>query len=211
MRLKEEAQLTPEQNTQEEKDYLARKESITESLMLTLDLYMSQYNGIPTRINKRKTEMIVAIIVFTIITVVDSFLSFLLSTPEASVLGFAWEIWAACIFLYIASWKSGFKMVEKIFEFNIQNETLSFKKYKEKYNVYTLRDEQRYCKVKINETKTKISELSNMQYPTSLAVYADYSYVEKRADTYTFDWFHDNQVLCYIIMGVLFVVFILIN
>ncbi|MBQ4058127.1 MAG: hypothetical protein IJD40_04250 [Lachnospiraceae bacterium] len=208
MRLKEEAQLTPEQNTQEEKAYLARKESITESLTLTLDSYVSQFNNIPSRINKRKTEMIVAIIVFTIITVIDGFLTFLLSTPEGVVLVLAWEIWAACIFLYIASWKLGFKMVEKIFEFNIQNETLSFQKYKEKYNVYTLRDEQRYCKDKINETKTKISELSNLQYPASLAVYADYSYMEKRADTYTFDWFRDNQILCYIIMGVLFVIFI---
>lgn len=206
MRLKEEAQLTPEQNIQEEKAYLARKESITESLTLTLDLYMSQYNGIPSRIDKRKTEMIAAIIVFAILTAVDSFLTFLLSTPGGYLLSSAWEIWAVCIFLYIASWKSGFKMVEKIFEFNIQNETVSFQKYKEKYNVYTIRDEQRYCNNKINETKAKLSELSNLQYPASLTVYADYSYVEKRADTYTFDWFHDNQMLCYIIMGVIFVV-----
>lgn len=50
-------------------------------------------------------------------------------------------------------------------------------------------------------------DFSNVQYPASLTVYAEYSYVEKRADTYTFDLFRDNQLLCYIIMGVIFVVF----
>lgn len=205
MKLKEEVQLLPEKNIQEEEAYLAKKNSITQSLTLTLDTYKSQFGSIPTRIDKRKTEMLAAIIVFTIILVVDGFFTLLFKSPGGFILGSAWEIWAVCIFLYIALWKSGFKMVEKIFEFNIQNETLSFQKYKEKYNVYTLRDEQRYCKYKIDEIETKIFELSNMQYPTSLEPYAQYCYVEKRADTYTFDLFRNNQVLCYIIMGVLFV------
>lgn len=126
MRLKEEEQLTPEQNAQEEEAYLARKDSISESLTLTLEAYTNQFNNIPSRIDKRKTEMISAMVVFAILMAVDSFLTFLLSTPEGPILGSAWEIWAACIFLYIALWKSGFKMVEKIIEFNIQNETLSF-------------------------------------------------------------------------------------
>ena len=90
-------------------------------------------------------------------------------------------------------------MIEKIFKFNVNNETLAFMKYKAKRRIFTIKAEQRYYMEQISNLKNVLMEV---QAGLSVEVknsYKEVVYIERRAEYKIFTLFENNKIICNII------------
>lgn len=185
-----------EQPSEKEFEYI--KSSLQKDLTLVLVQYESQLASIPKRLQSRKNSMIAAILTFTFMVLVDLYFEFLLNLPGGSILAGTIEMWVAVIAVFIALWKSFFWMMDSIIEYNTQNETLRFLKFKHKYKVFTLRDEERFCKQKIDECREMMVDLKNTTSSDNLDAYQNHRYIDKRGYSMEFSFFQEHQIGCFI-------------
>ena len=118
----------------------------------------------------------------------------------------SWEIWVAVISLFIASCKSIFNLVEKIFEYNVHNETSAFIWYKNIETIFTLKDEKRFCLQQIERLENYSSEINEGCTEGDYKFYNSIEYIEKRADNNIFPYFRGNEVIIYVILVVIFLI-----
>lgn len=182
------------------------KKELTDKLNLILQEYQDQKRGVDAKLKKLHSDMYVAILVFIIVFLVDAFFSFLLKQSGSSVLAFAWEMWAACIALFIAMWKSGINMIKKIAEYHIHNETGFLNNRKVKPGIFTLKAEGRYCEKMEKETRRLLEGVPALSTEEFQTQYAELQYIEKRADAQVFGLFDQHEVLWYIVMAIVFII-----
>lgn len=192
--------------TQADSELKFAKRELLDKLFLLLEEYQNQKIGAGAKIKKLHSDMYVAIAAFIFIWLVDSFFTFLLKQPYGSLLAATWEMWVACITIYIAMWKSAMNMVKKIAEYHIHNESGFLKNHKLKHGIFTLRDEERFCENKEKETQALICEVRALTIEDSYHSYYELQYVDKRADTQVFGIFDKYGILWYILMGIIFLI-----
>ncbi len=184
------------------------KKEIRDKLNLILQEYQDQKRGVEVKLKKLHSDMYAAILFFVIVFLVDAFFSFLLKQPGSSLLAFTWEMWVACIALFIAMWKLGMNMIKKIAEYHIHNETGKFNHLKEKSGSFTLKAEGRFCEKMEKETRKLLDELFTMPAGDSYEKYAEIQYVEKRADEQVFEQYgflwYGAMVIIFILLYVVF-------
>lgn len=209
MKLKHESENeVPSADTQAEQQRL--HESVQTELMDKLDyigmLYQEQYAGIDKRLEKCKSDMWGAIALFLVIAVIDGILGIMISSPGGSILALATEIWMAAIVLLIALVKTARDMWVAVFSYCVQVEMPFTARYIRKYNIFTLKEEGRYCSRKTEEVALLKKKLQSMEPGMPYTEYMEYEYVEKRADTDVLDWFYNHRVLVIVIaVGILVV------
>lgn len=186
------------------------KKELSDKLGLILEEYQDQKQGVEAKIKKMHSDMYVAIVIFLAVFLIDAFFTFLLKQPGGSLLAFTWEMWVACVAVFIAMWKSGINMLKKIAEYHIHNETGVLRNYRIKHGVFTLKDEGRYCETKAKETQKLLAEVMALTKEDSYDSYYEIQYMEKRADTRVFGVFDDYAVLWYILMAVVFLIIFVI-
>lgn len=182
-----------------------KKKELCDKLNLILQEYQDQKRGVEIKLKKLHSDMYVAILFFVIVFMIDAFFSFLFKQPGAALLAFTWEMWVACIALFIAMWKAGMNMLKKIAEFHIHNETARFNRL-EKPGNFTLKAEGRFCEKMERETRKLLDELSTTSIEGSYEKYAEIQYIEKRADAEVFGLFDQYEILWYVAMAVIFII-----
>lgn len=182
------------------------KKELSDKLNLILQEYQDQKRGVEVKLKKLHSDMYVAILFFVIVFLVDAFFNFLLKQPGGSLLAYTWEMWVACIALFIALWKSGINMIKKIIEYHIHNETARFDRFREKAGNFTLKAEGRFCEIMEKETRKLLDELTTMSTEDSYEKYAEIQYIEKRADTQVLGMFDRYDFLWYGLMIIVFII-----
>lgn len=181
------------------------KKEFRDKLNLILQEYQDQRQGVKVKLEKLHSDMYIAILLFVFLLLVDGFFSFLLKQPGAALLAFAWEMWVACIALFIAMWKAGMNMIKKIAEYHIHNETGKFHNQKKQEN-FTLKAEGRFCEKMEKETRELLDELAAMPAGASLSKFDEVQYIERRADAEVFGLFDRYGILWYVVMAAIFIV-----
>ncbi len=182
------------------------KDTLHKELLLILDQYQTQLQHLPKRIEKRRDKMIACIITFIFMFLLDTYFTFLLNSPAGEVLSMSIEMFVASVTVFVLFWKSLFWMIDSIIEYKTQCELLDFSKYKLKYNVFTLRDEERYCQQKIADYRQLITDLINTSYPEELEIFRHHKYEDKRAYASECSFFQEHQIPCFIVICLTFVV-----
>ena len=181
---------------------LEEKKQARERLEFIKYQYEKQLQAAKEKLQQKQSDVWISILIFFVAIVIDSGFSIMLKQPAGALLAMAWEIWVASIALFVAVFKVLVHMIKKIMDYNIHNETPMFGWWQDKYDVITLKEEQRFCAWKINEIDKMSEEVNGMERERLLAV-MEYPYTEKRADTNVFFFFEQNKVLCNIVMIVL--------
>ncbi|MDE6026181.1 MAG: hypothetical protein K2G45_12115 [Lachnospiraceae bacterium] len=184
--------------TETKEEQQRQHEAVKTELMDKLDyiglLYREQHDGIDKRLEKCKSDMYWAIFLFLGVAVVDGFLAILLSAPGGSILGMAWEIWVAVVVLFIALIKTGKNMGAAIFTYWVQHEKRFMIRYIQKYNIFTIQEEKRYCSRKMKEVAELKKKLNDMEPGMKYTEFMDYEYIEKRADADVLDGFYNLRL-----------------
>ncbi len=175
---------------EEQRQHEALKAELMEKLDYISMLYQRQYDGIDKRIKKYKSDMYNAVLLFVIVATVDGILSAMLASPGGGILGMSIEIWVAAISLFIALIKTGKGMISAIFTYNVQIEKKSLLQYIRKYDIFTIEEERRYCCRKLDEVTDLKKKLKDLEQGMKYTEYADYEYIEKRADADVLDGFY---------------------
>lgn len=183
------------------------KGDIIARLEFILSEYRCQYDGIAIRTGKRKSEMLVSIVTFVSVFLLDGVLTIMIHMPEGSILALAWEIWAACVILFIALCKTAKNMILNIFSYCVHTERRGFMRYIRKYEIFTLEEEKRYCADKITELEQMIQEMHELESGKPDSKYMEYEYVEKRSDVHVLDFFDNNRAL--LIIGMIIAIIII--
>lgn len=171
--------------------------------------YEEQEKGTNIKLNHKRDEMYLSILIFGLISIAEFFFLSLKSKYSIFFPG-VWGIWIAFIVVGIAFIKSGIWMIEKIFEFNVNNETLAFMKYKVKRGIFTLKAEQRYCTEQISNLKNTLIEIQAGLSAEMLNQYKEVAYVERRAEYKVFTFFDENKII-FNILAILFVVILIVK
>lgn len=178
-------------------EFTYAREELLGKLDMILDEYLDQRKMIDGKLKRTRSDMYIAIAVFLLLVLVDTYFSVLLRLPGGFVMAFTWEMWAVSIFLTIALIKGFMNLITKIAECCIQNEWKLFEGYRIKRGIVTFKDEERYCSWRINETRSMQRQLRELGPEDSLAPFYDFQYIEKRADEHSFDLMERNAILCY--------------
>lgn len=198
-----------QKDTVESSFHDASKYPLINKINFVIYQYEEQEKGTNTRLNHKRNEMYLSILIFCLISIAESFFLSLKSEYSIFYPG-VWGIWIAFIVVGIAFIKSGIWMIEKIFEFNVNNETLAFMKYKAKRGIFTLKAEQRYCMEQISNLKNALIEIQAGLNAELLNQYKEVAYVERRAEYKVFTFFDENKIICNI-LAILFVVILIVK
>lgn len=200
--------LEPLETEEEESYFEAGKKELLERFQMQLQEYEDQRKGVDQKLKKVQSDMYMAIAVFIVVFLVDFYFGWLLKLPGAFILAFTWEMWVAVAALFFALWKTGMHMIKRIAEYNIHHENKLFEGYRKKFEIFTLKEEGRFCDQQKRKVQALIKEVENLETKESLNPYYEIQYVEKRADSQVFEWFETHAVLCYGIMAVLILLYL---
>ena len=181
--------------------YEASKYSNYDKYNFVIYQYEVQEKSIKERLNSKRNGMYLSIFLFMVAFVPEVFFLYLASEISIFYPG-AFGVCIAFMLVGIVFIKSIFRMIENIFEFHVNNETLAFMNYKEKKGIFTMKAEQRYCREQISNLKNAIMELEaglNTQYK-------EVKYIERRADQKAFTFFEDHKIISNIVI-ILFAIF----
>lgn len=171
-------------------------------LMNKIDFVVFQYEeqekGINIKLKNKRDEMIIAVIIFFVVFILEIIFLILKSKISIYFPG-VWGIWIGFIVTGITFVKKTFVMIEKVYEFNINNETPAFMKYVMNKGIFTLKAEQRYCKKQISDLNRMLMEIQKgipMEREISLD---EVDYVERRSEPKVFDFYERYKILVNII------------
>ena len=195
---------TEEEKTQinvlDDNFYEASKYSNYDKYNFVIYQYEVQEKSIKERLNSKRNGMYLSIFLFMVAFIPEVFFLYLASEISIFYPG-ALGVCIAFMLVGIVFIKSIFRMIENIFEFHVNNESLAFMNYKEKKGIFTMKAEQRYCREQISNLKNAIMELEaglNTQYK-------EVKYIERRADQKAFTFFEDHKIISNI-MVILFAI-----
>lgn len=198
-----------QKDTIESRFHDASKYPLINKINFVIYQYEEQEKGTNIRLNHKRNEMYLSILIFCLISIAESFFLSLKSEYSIFYPG-VWGIWIAFIVVGIAVIKSGIWMIEKIFEFNVNNETLAFMKYKAKRGIFTLKAEQRYCREQISNLKDVIMKIETGLDEDIVNEYKNVAYIERRADHKVFSFFENHKIICNIVI-IIVIMFQLVN
>lgn len=204
----EESQNITEKEQLQEFEFM-RKE-LLDKLEYTRMLYQEQYDRIDKRLENRNSKMWGSIALFMVVAMVDIIFTIIISAPGGAILGLAWEIWAAAVFLFIAIIKTGKDMLKNIFAYLIHTEKSFLKKYILKYDIFTIKAEARYCSDKLSEVSRFINELKELKPDMPYKIYSECEYVRRYADEDVYELFYIYRPILIIIGAIFSVVFFFI-
>ncbi len=186
------------------------KQELQYKLLRIRDLYSEQLKGLEIRMNFRKMKRQGSLSFFVASVCITLFLRYWIGLPGASMIGFSWAVIAAYSFMVAFSLKLFLNYLDYHIDYNIQREKKRYVKLKDKYNIFTIIDEEKYCLKKISELDKKTIEIKKIQEIELLKKYRDIEYEEKRADIYAYDKFHERHVsinvICIIIGFIIFTI-----
>lgn len=178
-----------------EKEFESVRHELLDKLGYIGMLYQEQFDGIAKRMEKCKSDMWVGIAVFLVVSGLDGIYTIMVCSPGGEILSLAVEIWLAAAFLFIALIKTGRDMCVAVFSYWVQSEQRFVRRYIKKYGIFTLSEERRYCAWRLVEVERLLEELHCLSADMSYRKYAEYEYVERRADTDVMDWFYYHRPL----------------
>ena len=174
------------------------------------DLYTEQLKGLETRINFRKMKLQGSLTAFVTSLFISLFLRYWIGLPGVSMVGFSWIVVAAYSFMVALTVKLFLNYMDFHIDYNIQIEKKRYIKFKRKYNIFTIIDEEKYCLGKISELDKQLVEIKKLQDINSLKKYKETDYAERRSDIYAYDKFHESHisinVICIIIGLIIFTI-----
>lgn len=185
---------TEEEKTQinvlDDNFYDTRKYSNYDKFHFVIYQYEEQEKSIKERLNSKRNGMYLSIFFFLVAFVPELFFLYLASEISIFDPG-AFGVGIAFILVGVVFMKSIFRMIENIFEFHVNNETLAFMNYKAKKGIFTMKAEQRHCREQISNLKNAIMELEAGLYTE----YKEVKYIERRADQKAFTFFEDHKII----------------
>lgn len=188
----------------------ASKYPYYDKLNFVIYQYEEQEKSTHIRLNSKRNEMYLYILMFIAVTVAEIFFLSLRSQISIHYPG-AWGIWIGFMvagFLFV---KSAFGLIERIFEFNVNNETPAFLNYKAKNRIFTIRSEQRFCVEQISSLKNMLKEIeaeTDMNEKMK-SRYSEIVYIDRRAEQKVFTVFEKHKIICNIV-AIGFVVFLVV-
>ncbi len=178
-----------------EREFEAVRHELLDKLGYIGMLYQEQFDGIAKRMEKCKSDMWAGIAVFLVVSGFDGIYTIMICSPGGEILSLAVEIWLAAAFLFIALIKTGRDMCVAAFSYWVQSEQRFALRYIKKYGIFTLSEERRYCAWRLAEVERLSEELRGLSADMPYRKYAEYEYVERRADTDVMDWFYYHRSL----------------
>lgn len=172
-------------------------------------MYQEQYDSIEKRLRNRSSKMWLSIAVFIVVMAVDTLFSIILSTSGGKILSFAWETWAAAVFLFMAVIKTCKNMISNIFYILVHTEKKFLKKYIQKYEIFTMKAESEYCKDKLKEVMELIDKLKSSKDDISYDTFSECEYIRKYADEDVYDFFYAYRTVIIIFVVAIFLVYIM--
>lgn len=153
------------------------KAELLERLRFVRNQYRDQIDGIPTRMEHKRTRMINSIITVSIMIFIIVLLIIIYFRIGVVPIG---------IVIGICAWPFTFAMIAQgiadVRAYYVHQEREFCKDYIERKKIFTLPAEQRYCAGKMIETDRLIRELSELEEGESYKKFLEWEYEERRAD-----------------------------